>query len=414
MARNIAIFQADHGLQVHTTNIANGLINAGYHVDIFLYNCAFKYEEVANCRANIIDFSSEHRYWNQHATIISKLFEAAHYFILKPLMFNPTRLFYRKVVDKSFKIIAEKKYAFLIGIEKLGMIWAGLVSKRYKIPYMYYSLELYPDSNAFSVSNGMQDILKSLRFLLIRHWERKFHKQAAATIVQDRFRAAELMKMNGVGQTKNLLMPITVAGVPFTTKYNYFRQTLEIPDNMKIALQFGVIGQNRLAEEVALAGQSFPDDWVIVFHGPVGSERTIQRIRRIDKKKKVFISTRLIQSEKIDELISSADIGLCFYGKKRVNDYHTGFSSEKLARYLKCGLPVIAFNYPTFLESVEKNHCGICIAELGEISKAVGAISSRYSEFRQNAFLTYTSCFEFSKQFKTVLDFLEEHAEKTI
>lgn len=408
MEKNIGIFQADHGLQVHTTNVANGLVGAGYHVDIFLYNCASNYEDFANCRANIIDLSSEHHYWKLRPTLITKIFEATNYFIFKPLLLNPACLLPKRVIDKSFRIIAERKYTFLIGIEKLGLVWAGLVSNKFAIPYIYYSLELYPSTIAFAISNGIQDILKSLRFLVIRKFEKEFHHKSTATIVQDRFRATELMKMNNLQKATNLLVPITIAGAPYTKKGKFFIEKFGLSDNIKIALQFGVIGQNRLAEEVALAAQILPDDWVLVFHGPIGSNRTARNIKRIDKKNKVFLSTQMLQNDRIDELISSADIGLCFYRKKRMNDYHTGFSSEKLARYLKCGLPVITFNYPTFIESVEKNKCGVCIADLGEMSNAIAVISSDYSEFRQNAILTYSSFFEFSKQFKRVTDFLDE------
>lgn len=119
----------------------------------------------------------------------------------------------------------------------------------------------------------------------------------------------------------------------------------------------------------------------------------------------------MVEIKLIDELISSCHIGLCFYDKKVPNNYLTGFSSEKLARYYKCGLPIISMNYPTFMKSVEGNKAGVCINNIKNLPGAVLKIESEYSTYSENAVKAYSKTFEFKNNFnKDISPFLKKLA----
>jgi glycosyltransferase involved in cell wall biosynthesis len=400
-SRSIAVFQAEHGLQVHTINVVKALEAAGYDVDLFFYGFNYNYDTTDGVRS-VYDFSSKRKYWNRYPTRPGRLMEAFRYFVVEPLKPGKAPLMPQELLDESLKIAREKRYLCHIGVEKHGLVWATYLSRLTGAPTLYYSLELYPTKNVFYQSKS----LKALRFLRLRQLEKASHRRAQATIVQDPSRANELMRENGVERMENLFVPVSLPGPPLYKKSDYLRDLFSLSPQKKIILQFGVLGGLRLADEVASAAQTFPPDWVLVFHGLVRNDEIVERIRQIDKGNRIIVSRDMVPSDKLDELVSSADVGLCFYGRKHVNDYLVGFSSEKLARYVKCGLPVVAFDYPTFLQSVRDTGCGVCIPELSSLTDAISNILKDYEGFRERAFNTFLEHFEFNKQFEKVISYV--------
>ncbi len=401
--KSIAVFQAEHGLQVHTVNVVKALEAAGHNVDLFFCGFSYNYETTAGL-TSVYDFSTMRKYWSHYPTAIGRVTKAFLYFIVEPLKPGRVPLLPPKLLDESLKIAQEKRYSCLIGVEKLGLAWATYISKRTGAPTLYYSLELYPTKNVFCQSNS----LKALRFLRLRQLEKAAHKRARATIVQDPSRANELMRENGVTRMENLFLPVSLPGPPLYKKSDYLRALFNVAPQKKIILQFGVVGGLRLVDDVAYAAQTFPPDWVLVFHGLVRKDEVVERIKAIDKNNRIIVSSDMVSSDKLDELVGSADVGLCFYGRKHVNDYLVGFSSEKLARYVKCGLPVVAFDYPTFLQSVRDTGCGVCIPDLSSMTEAVSNILKDYDRYRERAFDTFLKYFEFDKQFEKITSYVSE------
>jgi glycosyltransferase involved in cell wall biosynthesis len=103
----------------------------------------------------------------------------------------------------------------------------------------------------------------------------------------------------------------------------------------------------RLCPEIAEVAQSFPAEWLLIFHG-WGSDRVVEKIRAIDKKGRVRFSLELLDQSEEASVVASADLCLVLYNHDCINEYLTGFASEKLALALQCGVPVIAFAYPSF------------------------------------------------------------------
>ena len=392
---NIAVFQAYHSLQIHTLNVVKYLRESGYSVDLFLLFQDGIHVQYVNLQENqIFDYSDCSPSWKSQTNILKRNLGALRYYVIEPILSK--FLIPNIVLKRTKEQLAKKQYVCFIGVEKNGLVWAGLMGKIFKIPYLYYSLELYTDEYyAFTRPH------KRLRFWRTRQLEKRFHPGAHATIVQDEVRGTVLMTM------QNIYLPVSIAGKPIFQKSDLLHEKFHISKKKRIILQFGLITGARLSDKIAEAVQHIDNKWVIVFHGAVTEEGIIDRIKKINSNNNIILSTDLIASSLIDEIIESVDIGLCFYDNKVQNDFHTGFSSEKLARYLQCGIPVIAFDYPTFKLSVEKNKCGVCIKGLDELPIAIQKIENDYNRYRENAFKTYRSTFEFKCQFKKVLNFID-------
>src|SRR5262249_51110015 len=95
-----------------------------------------------------------------------------------------------------------------------------------------------------------------------------FHRQAQATIIQDRFRADALMKHNGINEQPTFIFPVSVRGEINRERGNFWHGKYGLVSSDIIILYFGLISQRRLSDQfVELAGE-LPLNVYIVLHGP--------------------------------------------------------------------------------------------------------------------------------------------------
>jgi glycosyltransferase involved in cell wall biosynthesis len=411
-------------MQSRTLNAALMFERHGYEVDVFLYRVQEVYANVEQTNSvhiyRFLDYDSSStetvnfmkvanikniiirypllycmmRYikqsLNNAAEIIKRLTAGSDEFYLLP----------RWLFDSTYDIVKKYHYKCFIGIEKMGLIWAGIMASQMNVPFMYYSSELYITDHP---------LYSGVKFKYLRKVEQKYHQKSIATIIQDPERAEVLLRANNVSNTELLYVPTSILGEPVKVKTDYLRKRFSIPADKTIILYFGAIRSGkagRFCLEIAQASQNFPEDWIIVMHGPgpVSDPSYIEAIRMFDANKRIIISLDLVPQDQIWQLIASADIGLVFYPSSPLNNYLTGLASEKMALYLQAGLPVVAFNYPSFTRIIDHYRCGICISGFHELKSAIETILSRYDEFRQNAWQCYLENYEFSRQFQKVIE----------
>ncbi len=305
------------------------------------------------------------------------------------------------LVDRALKLMAGKQYRCLIGVEKKGLIWAGLVARKLQVPFFYHSLELYTDEDYCCRMLGEEPHA----FRRLRLGERLHHRRAYATIIQDADRARVLFNDNGLDRSKAnvFYVPVSVLGDPYKQRSRYLQESLRIPCGRKIILYFGNIWERRYVCELVKVAQTFPDDWVLVMHGPT-SGSTTEKIKELDEGRKVILSLELVPSEQIQEVIASADVGLLFYSGQSHNERLTAFSSEKMALYMQCGVPFVAFDYPGFRRLAEDEGCGLVISRLEELPDAIGEILSSDDKFRQRAQRAFCKHYSFAKSFAKVVE----------
>lgn len=416
--KRVAIFQAEWPVQSQTINLATTLAEAGYKVELYLFK-AWEYVELSNLwnHKNVHVYSIETEEngctHSAHTKGLPPLkSQTKEYLSLMPPCVKTAYIRIRSflqsihafsllilkseggVLDSPVKHALEsmkgKEYCCLIGVEKKGLIWAGKVAKQLNIPFVYYSLELY--------TNDFQQVFdKSIAFKRLRAIERKYHKAAFVTIIQDKERAEVLFRDNGLSLSKSTVfyIPVSVVGKPSRKKSWLLYELLDIPKHQKIILYFGQIGKTRYSLELAQAAQSFPDNWTLVMHG-WGPSSEIEEIKAIDYRKKVVMSLEMVPSDRIIDVISSADVGLALYSSTISNDRLTHLSSEKMALYAQCGIPFIAFDYPGYRKMAEDGKWGVVIKTVEELPAAVAKILEAHGEYRRNANIAFERYYNFA------------------
>lgn len=404
--KRIGLFEYDWSMYHFTKDFAIKLAEAGYFVDIF-----FKDLDISPDYAYTNDFKifQNIRYYNfskpatklqeikrRYKRLINKI--AIHFSI--PLNDKPVDMIDHDIFYKTIDIIGTNQYYCFIGIEKKGLIWAGMLSEMYHCPLIYHSLELYIEDNP--VMDRVYHFLAA---------ERKYHKLANATIVQDELRANVLLKSNGIEQTNILYFPVSAKRNIIREKSHYLQDKLHIDDHKKIILYFGGINKDRFMTEIIKIAKELDDGVVLVIHG-VGPKRHINFLQSIADKTKVIFSNDFIAENEIDDLVSSAHIGIALYKTTNANDRLVAFSSSKVAYYTKCGIPMIAFDTESFRELENSYQCIELINTVNEIPGKVRKILGNYDVYQQQSYCAYERYYSLDNNFSKLINRLEQIIDK--
>ena len=404
----IAVFQYEWDVRMYTLDLVTMLAENGFYVDLFLKDCEDRLVDLdsieKNERIRIYDFSNHKNrkppgfIYRNSWRVIGKLDQM---FSLKGKLF---RLLKRdisfKVLKKSSRIIGQDHYKCFIAIEKKGLIWAGLLNREYKynIPFLYYSLELYVEDHPIRFTDPF--------FPRLRKKEKRFHQEAAATIIQDRMRAKVLFESNHIEKQPVILVPVSLRGNENPYKTRYFHDKFNLPGEKKIILYFGMINaRHRLSREIAEQAENLDNNHLLVFHG-YGKPGDLQALTDTAPGK-VLVSTDLVPHDMIAEVISAADIGLVLYSSDNSNNRLTAFSSEKIALFSRSGIPVIAFDNENYRGLMKAYRWGELIEHMKELPRAVVKILQDYDSYRKNAFLAYKEYYCFDRHFENIKKFIE-------
>jgi glycosyltransferase involved in cell wall biosynthesis len=418
----IGIFQAAWPLQSHTLNFAAALADAGYGVDLFLHETtdfadletrledtrvvvhllskadkglATVWQTNADKARGSADWKNRRmlgRVIRKAVHLVRALRERVYLWLKAEQGLIPAR-----ALREARRVTDGKAYLCLIGVEKSGLIWAGRIAKERKIPLLYYSLELY--------TRDHPEAWRTVRNRRIKEFEARYHRQTCATVVQDRRRAAVLLDDNRVERSEVICLPVSLPGPPHLGPRDFLREMYPELHGQHVVLQLGIIAERRWSVSLAEAAQHLAPGWTMVMHG-WGEIATMRCIAETDVHRRVFISSSRLPAADLRQLARSAEVGLVLYRAFPLNDYLTAFSSEKLALYLQCGVPVIAFRYPGY-ELLEREGCGVLIDSVHEVPLAVERIMSAHMEFSQNAVQCFTKHYEFQRNFEGVLRYVE-------
>lgn len=406
--KQIAVFQGEWPVQKHTLYLLNGLANAGYEVDFFCLESFFIDHPQSYCdpRINIYSFSYLEGSRNDDSNIFKKsvaLVENKLQLIKRKFLnlTQNTRIFIPEKINKKVRdIAASKDYLCLIGVEKLGLVWAAQLAEQWQIPYLHYSLELYTSDHPFITSRRYWRRLKKA--------ERSHCQKVAAVIIQDQARAEILFRDNDLSDRPTLYLPVSLSGDLYAQQSSYLRDKFQLSADKVLILQYGQI--RRYGKALVEIAQGWPDNYLLVLHDGLTKdlwqcESFVEELKCLDNGNKVVFSLDNLPFDQVQALSASADVGLVFYTDSIKNDQLTGKSSEKLALYLQCGLPIIAFNYPGYghIASVQ---AGILIHHLNEVEQAIQTILNAPAVYRHNAQQLFLAEYQFEKNFSAVTDFL--------
>lgn len=281
------------------------------------------------------------------------------------------KLFMREACNEIFRFSQGHTYGAVVGIEKVGGALAFLAAKEWRVPLVYWSLELY----------NMQHEGWKKNIICPEVWlemENYVYKAARMVIIQDEDRAGILSEMMG-GKTSFLYLPVTI-GAQEVIRQNshYLHDICGLPSTRKLLLQFG---NNRMEWEWILrVTQSLPDTWTFVLHG-----LHLQVEKAMLRHPQLVISAERCSEKKLPALVASASAGLVHYEKHHINDVLTAHSSEKLARYLAAGVPVIAHDVGNYAATFARNGAGITYTKPEQVGMAVRLFERKPNIFRQAA-----------------------------
>jgi glycosyltransferase involved in cell wall biosynthesis len=302
------------------------------------------------------------------------------------------------VLKQTRLILGKRKYKAWIGVDKGGLVWAGLLARQCQTPLIYSSLELYTRDYA---------LRRGFWYRRLKRAEEVFHRKCWATIVQDENRGKVLLEDNGVEPGMQMLyVPISRLGEAARIKPDWLRDRLGLSQGQTLVLNYGMMAEGRYSLALAELAQEFPPDWRLVFHG-FGADKVIEGIRRRDLKGRVCLSLDMVDLSQESTVMASADISLVLYEKQNANDLFTAFSSEKIALSLQCGIPVIAFAYPGY-EQLAAEGCAVLVKNLQEIPEAIATVLRDYNKYRANAFVAFEKYYRFETNFRKVTDALEQ------
>ncbi|MFL9627881.1 glycosyltransferase [Aeromonas jandaei] len=146
-----------------------------------------------------------------------------------------------------------------------------------------------------------------------------------------------------------------VYNADFESDKKYLRRKFEIPDDKKIFLYVGILGPGRgidaILEVFKVNSKSH-----LVF---LGYGEYADKIKHISTKYGNIHVHDSVSHEKVVEISSSADIGLCLIENVSLSDYYC--LPNKLFEYAFSGVPILASNFPDISSVVVDYGLGICV-----------------------------------------------------
>jgi glycosyltransferase involved in cell wall biosynthesis len=301
---------------------------------------------------------------------------------------------YYEFCKESMRILKDGP-RFLIGVEIFGL-FAGLLSRL--------------DSNRQCLIYLNMELFHYKRTLKSTNWPKKTFELCSlrsrtnfVTIQDEKRRDAFLRANPKYPLSRIILLPVTARAVELQGQSDYFRQKFAISPNRKIILHAGRIVDWAMSYEIVESAKNWPDEYVLIMHSYYLPDKNTEYFLRVDEcaaKGKVFFSFGSVDYYEFNELLASAHVGLLFYKGTEENFIEIGSSSNKLAQYLRVGLPVISNSLPSLKAAIEGNKCGICVPRLTEIPQALSKITAEINSYKQNAIDCFRRQYDFSPHFE--------------
>ena len=291
------------------------------------------------------------------------------------------------------------RYAFLFVVEPEGLLVYHFLNL--KLPFVYLSVEL--NNLSYEKKSRLQKYKKKI--------ERHYNKKAMFTIIQDKIRERILREDNILPQSHQCInIPVTIPGNINTKRGTYFREKFKISNDKKIVLYAGSIMEWACLREIIKQAHTWDEKFVLIIHGGRYDEKYLIQLKRMAKKNEnIYFSTEWVEYDALDEIISSADIGIALYVNNTINNELTQFASAKVAAYLKSGVPVIVNNYGANESFYKENFCGEVISDYTKISDKLRKIDENYEKYRENAFSAFLNYYSFDNNFEKIMKQIKLH-----
>lgn len=305
-------------------------------------------------------------------------------------------------------------YEVLFGIDAYGLLTASAASRG--APVVYLSLELL--SRAWNDCDVRRK--RPLRRLgyyvhhsLLKTIEKRLHRRAALTVIQDETRWRVLRRLNDMpDEAPVAFLPNSPLGDSTPApRTDYLRRKYGIAPDKCIVIYAGSLGIWTGIDRVVAAAAAWPDAFVLVLHGRGLPDFMAELARSVAASRgRIILSLDQLVEREYEAMLRSADIGLSWYADRNdPNVYFIGAGSGKLFYYMKHGLPVVANRFPGLPEIIEPHGAGICVDDAGQIADALCEIELHHDRFGANARRCFAE-YEFGRSFRQVLALMPTQA----
>lgn len=281
-----------------------------------------------------------------------------------------------KIIAGYLKIFYLKdKYDLIIGVDRLGLIWANCFSKSFKSPYALISYEIF---------------FRRETSKLFKLPEIEASKGISFAVVQDDKRAEKLSEENKIDKEKLIQIPVTSSfSKPYIKNMRLYHE-LGIPLDKKILIFIGSVAKWACIDKILLQLSRFPDSWVLVLHDGHGKVRPRVNSMLVElnldpvsiSDKLYYSNLKLPTTEDMHHLLHSADLGLCAYCPTYSDMYtgdnlkYIGLASGKAMTYLQHGLPIVTTSGGQMGEIVKNNRLGFTLDKIEDLPDCLAKYDS--------------------------------------
>lgn len=297
------------------------------------------------------------------------------------------------LIRKARREFRGRHFDYIIAAGQESLYWAYRTFKKDRHRIIYYNLEIIYKDHPLTADRTWSRIVA---------FENRILGHIGGVIIQDEFRSKVLLGgIKGFDPEKRIFFPVSINEPKVTEKGGYFTRKFGLALTAKVVLYYGGIWPGRSLQEVIDATSALGPDVKVVIHGGRGS------FDLSSGEQHVIVSKDKLLFSEVTDLIASADIGLAFYSADNYNDKYTAYSSEKISRYCQCGKPFIAFENENYLYFKARYDCCVLIREAADLPGAIRTILDNYDHYRENAYRAFDNEFDFTKNFRHLLNFMK-------
>lgn len=282
-----------------------------------------------------------------------------------------------------------KCFDLIIGVDRFGLIEAGLINEIYKTPYIFFSFEIM-----FEAENSKR----------YKEMERRASRNVSLWFAQDEIRGAKLQTENRLNPKKHFYIPLASLGLGDVSRTR-LRDQLGIAELKKCALMIGSLTTWSLAKEVVESTSRWPSDWTLIIHDRYGNTANELLKLGLDLSKldgdQIYLSSSAVTKvDDMSEIFSGVDVGLAFYQPDSIGPYagqnleYLGLASGKISTFLRYGVPIIMNNIGLYSELAVEHEFGLVVSAPSALPAALAQLPNH--ELRENAKKFYTKQLDFN------------------
>lgn len=289
------------------------------------------------------------------------------------------------------QIFVYKKYDLIVGVDRQGLIEAGMLYRLVKTPFVFFSFEIMFESET---SKHFKSIEKKMA-QYVKQW-----------FVQDEIRAFYLQKENNLNPAIKTLLPLASSGT--AEKHGArLRDQLGVPISRKVAIAIGSISDWSMVREIVSSVLKWPEDWVLIIHDRYGKTETELEKLGCDindvPKGRVFLSNHSsMLVDNMSDVLAGVSAGLALYRPNYNGPYtgdnlrYLGLASGKISTYLRYGVTPVMNDIGQYSSLAKIHGFGLIVEDADGIGILLETLTESAWSARARARLFYKEFLDFN------------------